>query len=113
MIRHIARVVLPAIVALSIAGCPKPAAEQGTGGTQPPVGVARPSSSDGRIAAAVKAKLAGDSSLRAERIDVTVKDGRVALSGTVSDGSIRIQAESAARSVDDVFGVDAEKLVVK
>ena len=113
MTRRIAALAMLVALACSMAGCTKPAGEPAAGGSGQAAGAAKPASTDDKIAAAVKAKLAADPGLSKETIAVSVKDGRVALSGTVTDGSARIQAENVARSVPEVFGVDAEKLVAK
>ena len=104
---------LAALLACSITGCTKPTDESSGASPAAESAAARPSTPDNKIAQAVKEKFATDSELKGEKIDVQVKDGRVTLTGTVSSDLKRIKAEDAARAVDDVFGVDAEKLVVK
>ena len=110
---HRALTLMAAMLACSITGCTKPTDDASGGGPTAVSGAAKPSTPDDKIAQAVKEKIAADSELKGEKIDVQVKDGRVALTGTVSSDLKRIKAEDAARAVDDVFGVDAEKLVVK
>jgi len=72
-----------------------------------------PTRSDANILAEVKRVFAADPDLRKQNIQVEVKDGRVTLVGTVDDGAVRIKAEDKARAVPEVFGVDAERLLVE
>ena len=99
--------------ALLLSGCTKP--QETSAGNGPAAGVsqAKPNTPDEKIASAVKGKLAADSELKNEKIEVSVRDGRVTLTGEVSSDAARIKAEDTARGVDDVFGVDAEKLVTR
>lgn len=96
--------------AVALAGCSAPPARPAAGAAP---GVSKPATSDDRIAAAVRQKFAASPALKNETITVKVRDGRVSLSGTVTDGMARIEAENVARSVGDVFGVDAENLLTK
>lgn len=109
--RQLSIVVVLLSFTIGLTGCTKPeetgAASSGAGAEQ-----LKPTSPDDKIAKDVKSKFAKDPELAKEKIDVTVKDGRVLLAGTVSSDAIRMKAEDTARSLDDVFGVDAEKLVV-
>jgi hypothetical protein len=73
----------------------------------------KPATGDDEILKAVKDKFAADGDLKKEPIRVAVKDGRVILSGTVSNDGVRAKADTVVREVDDVYGVDAEKLVTK
>ena len=104
---------LALLAVMAISGCAKPPDNSAAGGGPSADAGSRPSTPDPRIAQAVKDKFAADSELKGEKIGVEVKDGRVMLTGTVSSDLKRIRAEDTARAVDDVFGVDAEKLVVK
>lgn len=96
---------------LALPGCVKPEEKAGEPGAA--AAGARPTTPDDKIAAAVKEKFAADPDLKKESIQVAVKDGRVTLTGTTSSDAAKIKAEDAARAVNDVFGVDAEKLVAR
>ena len=112
---HAALFTLTAVLIIS-AGCAKPAdtAPTSGGGPMQTSDGSKPGASDDTILKAVKDKFAADSDLSKEKIDIQVKDGRVALSGTVSSDAIKIKAEDTARDAsDDVFGVEADKLVPK
>ncbi len=106
-------VLVALLFAVAIPGCAKPPDNLAAGGGAAADAGSRPSTPDPKIAQAVKDKFAADSELKGEKIGVEVKDGRVMLTGTVSSDLKKIRAEDTARAVDDVFGVDAEKLVVK
>jgi len=100
-----------AMVAMGL-GCARPdgarnAAADATSGSK------APTKSDADILADVKRAFAADPDLRKQKIQVEVKDGRVTLVGTVDDGAVRIKAEDKARAVPEVFGVDAERLLVE
>ncbi len=77
------------------------------------VGAQKPPLTDEQILAEVKKLFAADPELAREKIEITVKDGRVTLAGHVSSGEVRIKAEDKARAHPEVFGVDAEKLLVQ
>lgn len=102
---------LAAIAALLMAGCTKPENKQ-TSATETTASD-KPASSDATILAAVKKAFAAEPELAAEKIDITVKDGRVTLVGSVTKPQSRLKAEDTARNVPDVFGVDAERLTAK
>jgi len=102
---------LGALIALC-GSCGKPQ-NGGAGSDAQEVGAQRPAIADEQILAEVKKAFAADPDLRKETIEVTVKDGRVTLVGFVSSGEVRIRAEDKVRSQPEVFGVDAEKLIVK
>lgn len=72
-----------------------------------------PTQGDEALLAAVQKAFADDPVLSKEKIDISVKDGRVILTGKVSSGEVRIRAEDTARSVPEVFGVDAEQLLLE
>ena len=102
-----------AVCALAIVitpGCTKPQESESGAKSESQM---KPESSDDKIVKEVKAKLAADPALKAEPIQVAVKDGRVTLTGTVSSDAIKSKADSLVREIPDVFGVDAEKLVTK
>ena len=67
---------------------------------------------DAAITAAVNAKLAGDPTLSALRINVDTAAGRVALSGDAPDALARERATTLARSVDGVVDVN-NQLTIK
>lgn len=73
----------------------------------------KPQKGDEAILAAVKDAFAKDPEISAEQIEVTVTDGRVTLSGTVASMTVRMRAETMAREVPEVFGVDADRLLAR
>ncbi len=105
-------VALMAISSLGVLmGCVKP--DDTPAPTAQSEAAARPAASDDKLLASVRETLAAEPLLKGEKIEVTVKDGTVALSGTVATGAAKMKAEDLARSVPEVFGVDAEKLFSK
>lgn len=94
-------------------GCTKPEQDSVGSNAADSKALSKPATPDAKIESMVKGKFIADSELKNEKIQVSVKDGRVTLTGEVSSDAVRIKAEDTARSVDDVFGVDAEKLVSK
>jgi osmotically-inducible protein OsmY len=107
-------IALSLVAALSAICCgcapSRPSSNTGPNAAQ---GAKAPAKSDAEILADVKRVYAADPDLSKEKIQVEVKDGRVTLTGVVSDGAVRIRAEDKARSVQEVFGVDAERLIVR
>jgi hypothetical protein len=105
------------LLALSLAvalcaSCGKP--QNGAPGpVSPQVGAQKPATTDAQILADLKKTFAEDPDLKKEKIEITVQDRRVTLTGTVSSSEIRIKAEDKARAHPDVFGVNAEKLLAQ
>ena len=66
---------------------------------------------DAMITTKINAALAADDQLKATKIDVDTRNGRVVLSGTAPDAGSRDRATTLARAVDGVVAVD-NKLVV-
>jgi len=107
-------VVVPCLVLL-VGGCSANKVEGPSAApmTQEDRAALKPQQSDDAILKAVKGAFAKDPALSREKIDVTVKDGRVTLTGTVSSTALKIRAEDLAREVPEVFGVDAERLMAR
>ncbi len=61
---------------------------------------------DAMITTKINAALAADDQLKAIKIDVDTRDGRVVLSGTAPDADSRDRATTLARAVDGVVAVD-------
>ncbi len=61
---------------------------------------------DGAIATAVKAKLTGERFSNLFNVEVNVTNGIVTLAGEVANAEVKADAETEARSVDGVKGVN-------
>jgi hyperosmotically inducible protein len=61
---------------------------------------------DAAITTKVNAALAADDKLKATRIDVDTKDGRVVLEGSAPDAGSRDRATTLAQAVDGVVAVE-------
>jgi hyperosmotically inducible periplasmic protein len=61
---------------------------------------------DAMITTKINAALAADDQLKATRIDVDTRDGRVVLSGLAPDATSRERATTLARAVEGVVHVD-------
>jgi hyperosmotically inducible periplasmic protein len=81
-------------------------AEDVKGEAQQAAGATGQAMKDAAITAAVNAKLAGDKSLSAMRIDVDTREGRVTLNGDAPTGEARNRASALASSVEGVVSVD-------
>lgn len=103
--------ILTASAAVLLAGCTKPEGKPQTSETT--TAADKPAASDAALLDAVKKALAADTALATEKIQVSVKDGRVTLVGKVTKPENRLRAEDLARGVPEVFGVDAERLVAQ
>lgn len=66
---------------------------------------------DASITTAINAELARDAELSALRINVDTAEGRVVLRGTAPNAAARERAESLAKSVSGVMGVDNQLIV--
>jgi len=115
--RLVSYIAASAVTLILIGGCAKPS-EPTAGGDSQAVGSSansglKPTSTDDSIKAAVEKKIKESPDLKGEKVEVSVKDGRVTLTGTVSSQEKRILVEDLVRGVDDVFGVDGENLVAK
>ena len=109
--RRLGLLAMSGLIVLFVA-CGKPQ-NGGGGAASQEVGAPKPARTDEQISADVKKVFATDPELAKEKIEITVKDGRVILVGEVTSGEVRIKAEDKARAVPEVFGVDAEKLLAK
>jgi osmotically-inducible protein OsmY len=69
--------------------------------------------SDAKIKEDLLAKIKADPVLSKEKIEVEVKDGQITLTGEVSTGAVKIQAEDLARSIAEGQMVNAERLMTK
>jgi osmotically-inducible protein OsmY len=61
---------------------------------------------DATITAKINAALVADGQLKALKIDVDTKDGKVVLTGTAPDAGSRDRATTMAKAVDGVVDVD-------
>jgi hyperosmotically inducible periplasmic protein len=61
---------------------------------------------DAMITTKISAALAADDQLKATRIDVNTRDGRVVLTGLAPDATSRERATMLARSIEGVVDVD-------
>ena len=75
------------------------------------VSMAACSHSDPGITTAVKAKLAADDTVKAYKIDVDTKDGKVTLSGTVDTAEAKTRAVDVARATKGVTDVEDQLAV--
>ena len=65
-----------------------------------------PAATDATITAKINAALVADDQLKALKIDVDTKDGKVVLTGVAPDADSRDRATSMAKAVDGVVDVD-------
>src|SRR5262245_39076246 len=121
------RKTLIGLIALGLAACgddtPKPAAKpappppQAAAPTPPPKPEVKPEApkpdANKELAARVKRALEGAGKIQAAAIDVTAADGKVTLWGTLASAGERSRAESVAKKVEGVSGVDNQIKVVK
>ena len=75
------------------------------------VSMAACSHSDPGITTAVKTKLAADDTVKAYKIDVDTKDGKVTLTGTVDTAEAKTRAVDVARATKGVIDVDDQLAV--
>jgi hypothetical protein len=78
-------------------------AKEATKGAAADVGAA---AKDATITTKVNAALVADDKLKALKIDVDTKDGKVVLTGTAPDPASRDRAATLAKAVDGVVDVD-------
>ena len=122
------RKTLIGLMVLGLAACgdeppkpaPKPAApppQAATPTPPPPPPVVKPEppkpDPNQELAARVKRALEGEAKIQAAAIDVQARDGRVTLWGTAATDAERRRAETVAKKVEGVAGVDNQIKVVK
>jgi len=78
----------------------------------PPAAAGTQAESDRALSAKVKSALAREAGLKAHQIDVTARDGKVTLFGTVETRALRDAAQKLASTVAGVKSVDSKLVVV-
>jgi osmotically-inducible protein OsmY len=84
----------------------KSAAEQARQSTREATADVKKVAGDATITTKVNAALTADDKLKATRIDVDTKDGRVTLNGSAPDAESRDRATTLAQAVDGVVAVE-------